>query len=351
MSKTPATPFPLKDLWLPALPFLPLIAMTVLLSRLVLSTQRLEFLEVNNLEFIPESSRNFVHLGDMLVYYSVSSFHVLICFFVVFYFVFLMRNLPETQYRKSKIFLAVMSAPLGAMLIYYTRNASDIVLVQLGYKAVCMVIKEADLATNLVAGRIVGTDSVVPACFNVVFNKLTLLSWIPAFSGMGTVAIAAAFVYGNASGLPSYEDPEWRSVVEQRIKSLQRSVYALSAVLVSSTLTISLFAHLPTGLLEDANGHAKAVAAFAVGVTTFWGALFSLTLVATFAVPAFRIMRYAYGYQAVSEKTAVPVADLRVWLHEHVFVSFKNQLVNVLSLVAPLLVGPLSSLISKVAGT
>ncbi len=144
---------------------------------------------------------------------------------------------------------------------------------------------------------------------------------------------------------PSIEDDEWRTVFIQRTKALQKSVYALSTVLVSSTVAITIFAHLPTGLLTDSSGLATAVSKYAVGLSTFWGALFSLTLVATFAAPAFLLLRQAYGYQSVAEDAA----DLRVWLHEHVFVSIKKQLVNVASLLAPLLVGPLSSLLVSFA--
>ena len=200
-----------------------------------------------------------------------------------------------------------------------------------------MAIEAAKLPTNLVANCFEKGD----------ISKLTLLAWIPTFSGMGAVVFAAGFAYGNAGGLPSFEDPEWRTVFNQRIKALQNSVYALSTVLVSSTIAITFFAHLPTGLLTDSSGLATAVSKYAVGLSTFWGALFSLTLVATFAAPAFLLLRQAYGYESVGKDTA----DHRVWLHEHVFVSIKKQLVNVASLLAPLLVGPLSSLLSSLAGT
>jgi len=116
--------------------------------------------------------------------------------------------------------------------------------------------------------------------------------------------------------------------------------------LVSSTIAITIFAHFPAGLVKNGSGLATAVSKYASGLSTFWGALFSLTLVATFAAPAFLLLRQAYGHQSVAEDAV----DLGTWLHEHVFVSIKNQLVNVASLLAPLLVGPLSSLLASFAG-
>ena len=168
---------------------------------------------------------------------------------------------------------------------------------------------------------------------------------------MGAVAIAAAFAYANASGLPSShdkEDPAWRETFDRRVKALQRGIYLLSAVLVSSTVTITLFAHLPSGLVADGEEMklATAVSKYATGLSTFWGALFSITLIATFAVPALRLLGAAYG----GEGAGLESAELSRWLHEHVFQSIRRQLATVLSLLAPLLVGPLSSLLSGVAG-
>lgn len=338
MPKTASSFFPPKDLWLTLIPLLPLITLTIFLSWLIDPTEYLNFLKLDESQFLAKPGRDYIHLGDMLSYYALASFHVFVCISVICYFLYLVRSLPKREYLKSIVFLVGISMLAVVLVICFALFAEDIVLVQLGFKATCMAIEAAKLPTQLVGG----------GCFKQGdVSKLSLLAWIPTFSGMAAVIFAAAFAYGNAGGLPSFDDPEWRSVVDRRTKALQRSVYVLSTVLVSSTITITLFAHLPTGLLKGGDGLAKAVSEYALDLSTFWGALFSLTLVATFAAPAFRLLRQAYGYEAVTREPA----DLRAWLHEHVFVSVKKQLVNVVSLLAPLLVGPLSSLLSSLAGT
>jgi len=344
MDKSVSTGFPLRDVWLTIVPCLPLIALTILLSSLIRPELELQFLLTvdkpeEHLLFVSKITRNWIHLADILVYYSLGSFHTILSLGIISYYYLSMRKLPRIQYTGSRVFLAVISALLVALVAYYALNSSRIVLTQLGFKAVCEVIREADLATSLT-----GTT-----CSNS-FSKLTLLAWVPAFAGMITVAFAASYAYGIARELPSYDDCDWRAAIDQRIKALRRSVYALSTVLVSSTLAITMFSHLPTGLLDEASGQARAVSAYAAGVSTFWGALFSLTLMATFAVPAVRILRHTYGYRATGTETAIPQGELQTWLHEHVFVSFRNQFANVFSLMAPLLVGPLSSLISSLVG-
>jgi hypothetical protein len=335
MSKSGSSLFPLRHVWFFAIPLLPLILGTVFLRSLIDPQEQLAFLKISTIDYLEKPIREFIHLGDMLIYSSFASIHVVVCIGVIVYFANMMRKLPSRACRKSVAFAGVIAISLIGLVFYFEWKANDLVIVQLGYKAICMAIETAELSTSL-ASR----------CFEEgVFTKLTLLAWIPTFSGMGAVVFAAGFAYGNADGLPAFEDAEWRTVFNERVKGLQKSLYAFSMVLVSSTIVITIFAHLPAGLLKDSSGLATAVSKYAVGLSTFWGALFSLTLAATFAAPAFLLLRQAYGYQSVAEDAA----NLRVWLHEHVFVSIKKQLVNVASLLAPLLVGPLSSLLASFA--
>jgi len=336
MSKSGPSPFPLRHVWLVAIPILPLILGTLFLRSLIDPGQKLKFLEIDTFGYLEKPVREFIHLGDMLTYSSFAAIHVVICLGVIVYLANMMRKLPSRACWRSVVFTGATAISIIGLVFYFDWNSNDLVIVQLGYKAICMAIETADLSTRLAEG-----------CFeDGISKKLTLFAWIPTFFGMGAVAFAAGFAYGNADGLPAVVDPEWRTVFNERARGLQKSLYALSMVLVSSTIVITLFAHLPAGLLKDSSGLATAVSKYASGLSTFWGALFSLTLAATFAAPAFLLFRQAYGYRSLVEDAA----DLRVWLHENVFISIKKQLVNVASLLAPLLVGPLSSLLSSLAG-
>lgn len=333
--------FPPRDYWLPLLPMLPLVLALVLLAPLIKPAQQLSFLR-EGLAFIDEPLRSYIHLGDMLSYHALAAFHSLLCLGVIATFTLWILRLPGVRRRGALIFLAVMLALIVALGVYLKIEADNVVLVQLGYKAICQIIDAAALPTELVpAGE----------CFGTGISHLTWLAWIPTFSGIGATAFAAAFAYGAVRGLPprgrADDEGEWRAALDVRVQALQKAVYLLSAVLVSSTITITLFAHLPVGLLPGGTGSlAAAVSKYATGLSTFWGALFSITLVATFALPALRLLGAAYG----RESKARDSDELRDWLQEHVFQSIKRQLATVFSLLAPLLVGPLSSLLSSVSG-
>ena len=341
MSRDEAPAFPLRDVWMIVVPVLPLIVFTVLTASLFDPAERLGFLDIARDRFVAQPQREYVHLGDMLTYYAVAAFHTLLCLSVIAVLVRWLRGLPARAARSGAVFLIVILLVLVGIGVFFGRNADTLVLVQVGFKAPCRLLEVADLPTQLT----------VPGCFGGGLSRLTWLAWFPTFSGMVATAFAAAFAYAVARAPVAPEGSAdrdgslavWREQIEQRVRALQHGVYLLSAVLVSSTVTITQFAYLPVGLLTKDGDLAMAVSKYATGLSTLWGALFSVTLIATFAAPALRVFEEAYGRRGAATESD----DLEQWLHEHVFQSVKRQLGTVLSLLAPLLVGPLSNLISS----
>ena len=342
MSRAAAPIFPLRDAWLPALPVLPLVLFAAVLSLLLDPARQLDFLAVDPGHFVARPQREYIHLGDVLTYVSLAAFHTLLCVAVIATIVVWARRLPARRFQGAGIFFAGVVVLIVAVGMFFAEASNRQVLVQLGYKATCQLVEAADLATGLASG-----------CWTDRISNFTWLAWIPTFSGMAAVAFTAAFAYAATSDPPSAPNARdrnsaaWRGSLENRIRTLQRSVYLLSAVLVSSTVTITVFAHLPVGLLGSKDGDiALAVSKYATGLSTFWGALFSVTLIATFAAPVLRVLKEAYADDGAARESA----EFRQWLHDHVFQSVKRQLGTVLSILAPLLVGPLSKLLSSFSG-
>ncbi len=346
MPKSDPPIFPIRDAWLPALPVLPLLISAALLSWLIDPTKELGFLTIEPAHFLGSPERDYIHLGDMLTYCALATCHTLLCLAVIASFSHWILGLPKRRLSNAAIFLAAATVLIVTIGAYFVVDANHQVIVQVGYKVVCRIIAAADLPTQLVAPN---------QCFGDDTSLLTWLAWIPTFAGMGAVVFAAAYAHSTARDLPCLDDryektdSRWRASIESRVKELQRSVYLLSTVLVSSTVTITFFAHLPAGLLRNEKDLmlSTALSKYATGLSTFWGALFSVTLIATFAAPALRLVGEAYGAKNATQENA----NLRHWLHEHVFQSIKRQLFTALSLLAPLLVGPLSSLFSSLSGS
>ena len=334
--------FPSSLPWSLCLPILPLIGGLAILRGLFdpwKSQEKNFFVFLSNFQadsiFFPKPERILIHLGDILTYVSAASFHSLLCAFAIGYFVYLTCQLPHMLRWRALVFIMLASALLVVVLWPVYKEANEEILVLLGYKAICSMLSHASLGTLIVQED----------CLSRERDMLTWLAWFPLFLGMSAALFAAAFAHADAGGLPHVRDREWRSAFTTRIKALQRSFYLLSLVLVSSTFTISLFSHMPSGLLNPkATDHpvlAEAVTTYANGLVVLWGGIFTLTLILTFAPSAYLLLRGARRHEEVQESPA----EFRSWLHAEVFVSTQHQLGNVVTMLAPLMIGPIGQLL------
>ncbi len=115
-------------------------------------------------------------------------------------------------------------------------------------------------------------------------------------------------------------------------------------MLVVTTVTLMLFLQLPAGLLDEPG--ANSINRYALGMTVFWGAVMTLTLVAIFlpSVLAFRGEASRHLRATQAEQT------LSQWLDERGHLSVRRQLANLATMLAPIIVGPLGSLLQSTLG-
>jgi hypothetical protein len=175
--------FPPRDWWMPAVP---LVVLTVFLSAVVdFRSATLDFLGFDfDARYLEPTARDYTHLGDLLVYCAIAGLHVFVCLGVIAFFIHAARSLPARERARAGIYLALGAAMLFALVLAFGKWANEIVLVQLGFKATCLAIDGAKLATHLVEPGTCFIDGNI--------SRLTWLAWIPTFAGMGAVLFAAA---------------------------------------------------------------------------------------------------------------------------------------------------------------
>ena len=166
-------------------------------------------------------------------------------------------------------------------------------------------------------------------------------------SALGIVAVLAAAGAGVAatSQLGDLRDQAGHARLVARVHVLLHCFYALSAVLVTSTLAAALFFRLPLHALHKAEATAglhTALSSYLAGLGTFWAAVYTLTLVAAFSAPAGRIYLHLQTV-ASGDGAGLTVA---AWLREKgLTFSLAENIKNALVLIAPLLVGPLGDVV------
>lgn len=143
--------------------------------------------------------------------------------------------------------------------------------------------------------------------------------------------------------IPEDDETIWRQLFSQRVHNLQECFYVLSAVLVTSTLSVAIFFHLPIELIEQENAARKALGVYTKGLSIFWGGIYTLTLMAIFLAPAFllwyRARVYAHKFHAVDSPK-----QFHDWLSsQELAITTNRHIGNFTALLAPLMVSMVSS--------
>ena len=335
----PETPskLPWPSLW-PALPpVLPLLGAVAILEFLAPGGTPEDFAK----PLLGGSGLAARHLGGRLGYAAVAFFHAAVCAGAIGFFWEQIRE----EAGRGRVLAAVLA---GAVLILGAiagLSGSGLAAYDLSYFNIAELVRGAKAGEGLLA---------LAPPFGV--TKLALMSFVPIAFG-----VAAALMASGAACLAAWERPggpspglrEPPEPFRDRIQALQQGFFILSAVLVTSTLTASLFYHLPAEMFAfpaEAPQQKEALLDYARGLSLFWGAVYTLTLLAVFVPPALilRGRMRAFAREKYGKRT---LAEFRAWLAEHKLAfSLKENLKNVLALLAPLAAGPVGSLLQNLAG-
>lgn len=294
--------------------------------------------------YVEHTLKTLNHISSMFNYLSISAVHGILCLIVIGFFLYKTSNLPSILVRRTYLYMAVMIFMFLTVSYLVHLFANNLMLTQLGYKSICILLSKAELQTSIVWPDISGGHT-GEACFQPRLTKLVWLAWAPAILGMLAIIVASAFTTVMASESIPSDDKQWRSIFLARIKLLQKSLYLLSMVLITSTVTIYQFSSLPLDLLTN-QPFKSSLMSFINGLTAFWGAMFTATLFATFTPAALLFLRHTRAHM---NRTTVS-HSFGQWLYESVFVSIKKQMMNSLVMIAPMLVGPLSHLLQNLSG-
>lgn len=315
--------------WL-VLPVLPLVAGFTLLK--ILYGPDFSFIGFPA-SFVDAPHGPFLYLEGLLAYGSAALLHLSLCAAAIGYFATRIRDLPRpVRARAWRVvgLLLVALVIIGAV----TRLDPELTALQLSYRNTCELLSMAGAAVHLLPATCQGGPPSV----------LMALASVPTIAGLIAAAFAAALASSAADPLPETEGA-WRAGFTRHIRTLQHAFYALSAVLITSTVTIMLFLMLPVAIAADPATTA-ALTSYAHAMTVFWGTVFTLTLAAIFAPAVHHLSRAARRHEMASKTPA----DVRVWLAEQTRNSLPRHLGNLAALLAPLLVGPIGSLLEKLSG-
>ena len=263
------------------------------------NTKFFKSLFTGSIKYIDYPDKTLIHLSNLLSFLSISSLHAVVCLFLIVFFLYQTHQLPGVLIKRTYLYMAFTFITVIALAAYVAAGANDLILTQLGYKAICVMLSNADLQTYLV---MLDKDSghTGHSCFGKDYNRLYWLANGPTFLGALAIIVTSSFSTVMASEPINSTGELWRQHFLARVKLLQKCFYLLCLVLVTSTITIYQFSSLPIELIasnKDSTSIIEAFRKFINSITLYWGGLFTATLFATFAPAVLLLFRQTCDYQ------------------------------------------------------
>ena len=271
------------------------------------------------------------HAGDRMAYGVAVAIHTGVCLGVIIFYWIVLRRVATADRPPVLVAVAVMAAAVLAALVLLSQIEPPLDVYRFTYFVFDSLLRASGLARDL-------TGSGPPGSF----SPLAVAVLYPSTLGILSVVLAAGIACAVLRRIGPPHGDGWAADFRGNIRVLYRCFYALSAVLVTSTATALLFFQLPVGVIDADNAEfATAVSGYAARVATFWGGIYTLTLFAVYAAPL--AILYERARRHVDDHGGG--LDLMDWLHEHGFdSSIRENLKNLVVVLAPLLVGPLGEI-------
>ncbi|WP_282609774.1 hypothetical protein [Pelagibius sp. Alg239-R121] len=264
--------------------------------------------------------------GGFIGYATASSVHILMCITVIAFNLYHIWACTAAT-RRNLITIAVLYTLLLSVLLLVTKNPDLAV-----YKITFLNIKELYEGTRL---------------FGVLQDSLGFHVMLPTLFGIAATIFAAT----GAESLFADFDKEASKLNQLELKAkiaiLKRGFQSLSVVLVSTIIAAAIAFHLPARLYQGEGE--KLINAYADELTIFWGAIFTLTLIATYAPHLFRLRSLSKAYAKQLRKSQ-PDSSLPDWLSDTaLFGNLQTHLGAIFTLLAPLITGSIGSVIQSLS--
>jgi hypothetical protein len=174
--------------------------------------------------------------------------------------------------------------------------------------------------------------------FNVKIILLTLNTL--------AVIVPAIIVLAASSALATPHDgsPSTLDTVATQMHQLRNTLNIGSIALVAGVLHMHAWLQWPAALMQDASLQ-SAVSGTALAITVFWGTSFTLMLMATYG-PAATTLSAKARHLLNQEQQKGTIQDPQTWLKDHdLSITLGEQLPQIGIMLAPVLAGPLGSLV------
>ncbi len=314
-------------IWIVA-PVAPLVAALVLLN--VIDAGQSNF--VNLLPAttsLIDSGRDLTFFSHYVSYLGVALFHVAACMTAIVVLLIQLKGLPRSA-RDQALIVAGAILVLLAIVGAIARTDQFDGGLNFAYRYTCAALNAAGL----------GMPVFPKSCFKGQLSAFAVLSLVPLMAGLVAAAMAAA-VASTAYRPLTTQTKDIDAELDRRAQLVALAFKSTSLVMVTSVLAQVQFYRLPLPLIKtelDLN----LMTGYAQSMTLFWGVVFSLTIIAVFGPGALMLQRHLRDLRG-----SIDMPDIPSGLDPS---SVRQQMVNILTSLAPLLIGASGSILETISG-
>lgn len=287
------------------------------------------------------------HIDHRILYAAIILFHIALCFCLIVLFWDRLRDFPQSLRRRAYVLMGVEAALFLAVLAFYWRSTA---LYRLSYLNVRELLARTCALDDILAKCI---EDGVPDKFtryvpdlDLVTTKLSLFVYIPHIFSIAALSVALALAASIIAHLRELTAQDWHKRFDNGVQSLQICFFGGSAILVTSTITATLFFQFPASVAPADSPAANAYMEYARTLTVYWGVVYTLTLVATFGPVALMLRNLVRRYEQGADSSD----KLREWLTYKALVSPIRMITNFIVMLAPMLFGAVGSLTKLLPG-
>ena len=214
---------------------------------------------------------------------------------------------------------------LAALMVVLHNQATQGVLYRMAYGFTFLMLHSSDRFSATFLGHV---QSIL-----TLINGLAIV--VPVLAVLAACSTLAEPADKHDANLDHYTDC---------MRRLRQVLYAGSAILVTGILHMYNWLRWPAALIGN-DVVRDTAQGLALSVTVFWGATFTLILVATYAPAAIYLTRCAR--ERLESEASKERPNIEQWLIERgFFVGLSDELPQISAIFAPLLAGPLGALLT-----
>ncbi|MCY3842036.1 MAG: hypothetical protein OXH69_00690 [Acidobacteria bacterium] len=258
--------------------------LAVLTVELLVGPEVVEFLVgrlVQGVEAQPRFARGMIMMSALTVGY------VALCLALLAYYCGGVGASPLPADRKRRLAVAAVAAWIGFHAVLAGLGAVDLQLYSIAYDSVVRIYEQAG---GPVAAAMTGD------AWSLGVSRHLISILLPVAFGVAAVCAGSCHAAAIVEGARGRDDGERGQAARDAADRLVHSLVAMSALLVASTLLLTLYFRLPQALYaagEAAPAGGAEYVDFANVVSIFWGIVMTLTLVAVYAPHAVALRSHA----------------------------------------------------------